>query len=151
MEKAESTRVEPITSSLVDCVNIAYDVQIQELKKSQFSYLSISEVHVLEAISLEKEPTMTNVARRLCITIGSLTTAINKLLEKKMVERKRDNKDRRVVKLFLTDQGIEVLDLHNHIHEKIDLEILKCIPEDKQEWVLDKIDEISTALKKMVK
>ena len=83
-----------ITSLLVDCVNIAYDLQSQQLKCTKFDFLSISELHVLEAIALEKEATMTNVANRLLITVGSLTTAINKLILKGVVERSRHEEDR---------------------------------------------------------
>ncbi len=146
MEKNES-----ITALLVDCVNITYDLQTQELKKTVFSNLSVSEVHVLEAVSLEAKPTMTNVANRLRITIGSLTTAINKLIEKKMVMRSRSDADKRVVYLVLTQSGKKAVDVHNEIHASIDKIVMDCIPEEKMQWVCDTIKEISSRMQKMAK
>ncbi|MBS5114706.1 MAG: MarR family transcriptional regulator [Erysipelotrichaceae bacterium] len=135
-----------ITSLLVDCVNIAYDLQSQQLKCTKFDFLSISELHVLEAIALEKEATMTNVANRLLITVGSLTTAINKLILKGVVERSRHEEDHRIVILKLTKSGQEALVLHQEIHEAIDDVIYDCIEPDMVEWVNDTIKEISKRL-----
>ena len=42
----------------------------------------MNEVHVLEAIEKTDEPTMTNIAKRLRITVGTLTTSMNRLVEK---------------------------------------------------------------------
>lgn len=135
-----------ISSLLVNCVNIAYDLQAQQLKYTKFSYLSLSELHVLEAISLEKETTMTNVANRLLITVGSLTTAINKLIEKGVVERSRQLEDRRIVILKLTKEGQEALKLHQSIHEAIDAIIDDCVGTKNREWVETTIKEISSRL-----
>lgn len=135
-----------ISSLLVNCVNIAYDLQAQQLKCTKFNYLSVSEVHVLEAISLEKDATMTNVANRLLITVGSLTTAVNKLLKKGVIERYRLKDDRRIVILKLTESGKEALELHNSIHEAIDDIIRDCIDDKEYNWVENRIMEISSRL-----
>ena len=63
--------------------------------------LSMSEVHVLEAISLVETKTMTNIALKLGITVGSLTTAINTLVKKRFVRREFDETDRRKVLISL--------------------------------------------------
>ena len=44
-----------------------------------------------------EENTMSVVAKKLGITAGSLTTAVNSLVNKKYVLRKRSEQDRRVV------------------------------------------------------
>lgn len=49
-----------------------------------------------------KKKTTSEVAKELSITVGTLTTAINKLVKKGYVERIRSEDDRRVVKLGLT-------------------------------------------------
>ena len=40
---------------------------------------------------------MSSIARKLNITVGSLTTAMNSLVNKRYVERHRSEEDRRVV------------------------------------------------------
>lgn len=146
MTDGDFKKTDPITLSLVELVNMIYDVQGQTLKRSRFSHVSLTEVHVLEAISLESKPMMTHVAKRLHITIGSLTTSVNKLFEKGLLNRHRDREDKRVVFLSLTDEGWEVLRLHNKIHERIDNIIVESIPEDRRLWVFDRISVIKDTL-----
>lgn len=132
------------TGALVNCVNMAFEMQDLMLRKSKYSNLSTSEVHVLEAVSLQDKPTMTNVANHLLITIGSLTTAVNKLVQKKMLIKQQDSKDRRVYYLVLTDEAKKVLEFHKKIHDRFDIICDTYIPEEMQEWVLDvllKIEE----------
>lgn len=147
----DNTKNLSITSLFVDCVNVAYDLQTQKLKKTKFSNLSISEVHVLEAIELEYEPTMTNVASRLYITLSSLTTAIKKLEEKQMVIKERSAGDKRVIYLSLTKLGEEALMIHNEIHDEIDQIVLECIDEKDRTWVYNKIKEVCDAIKSLEK
>ena len=90
-----------------------------EFMKEQHIKLSMNEIHVLEAISKVEEPTMSNIAKKLHITMGSLTTSINTLFQKKYVLRERDPNDRRKVKVFLTDLSKDVLAKHDLFHEKM--------------------------------
>lgn len=81
--------------------------------------LSMSEVHVLEAISLVETKTMTNIALKLGITVGSLTTAINTLVKKRFVRREFDETDRRKVLISLEETALEVLAKHDDFHQKM--------------------------------
>ena len=47
---------------------------------------------------------MTHVANILEINVSTLTTTINKLVKKGYVERLRDDKDRRIVKIGLSEK-----------------------------------------------
>jgi len=87
---------EIINELLVEIFNRILAIEGQNLKDKGIK-LSMSEVHVLEAIELSEEPIMSNIAKRLGITIGSLTTAINTLYQKGYVSRDRDAEDRRKV------------------------------------------------------
>lgn len=92
------------------------DIEEKWLQESEFSDLSVTETHVIEAISLDKERTMSEVAHDLGITVGTLTTAINKLIKKGYVNRRRIEEDRRVVLIMLTEKGKEVYKLHEEFH-----------------------------------
>jgi len=59
---------------------------------------------------------MSEIAHDLSITVGTLTTAINKLIKKEYVERKRIEEDRRVVLVNLTDRGKLAYDNHAKFH-----------------------------------
>lgn len=79
--------------------------------------LSMNEVHVLEAILKTEEPTMTHIAKRLRVTVGTLTTAMNRLVEKGYAERKREKTDKRKVIVSLTTKGYECLKIHDEFHD----------------------------------
>ena len=55
------------------------DIQELYLKQGPFKQLSMSEMHVLEAVDKESSPSMSAVANHLNVTLGTLTTAVKKL------------------------------------------------------------------------
>ena len=73
-------RVDTI-ETVVDVFNIAMDIQELYLKQGPFKQLSMSEMHVLEAVDKESSPSMSAVANHLNVTLGTLTTAVKKIVE----------------------------------------------------------------------
>ena len=76
-------------------------------------------MHTIDAIGMYKKKTTTEVARELLVTVGTLTTSINRLVKKGYVERIRSEDDRRVVKLGLTKKGRLVFRIHQHFHHEM--------------------------------
>jgi len=107
-----------INQLLVDVFNHILTIEETSLKKKGIT-LSMTEVHVLEAIRNTKTPTMGNVARQVRVTLGTLSTSINILVRKRYVYRYTDEKDRRKVFLKLTDSALEVLKLHDSFHDEM--------------------------------
>ena len=77
--------------------------------------LTINELHAIEAIGLEGG-TMTETAKKLNVTVGTLTTMVNHLVKKEYVERVSNEEDRRIVKLMLTRKGKLGYRLHDRFH-----------------------------------
>ena len=67
-----------LNTLLVDLFNDILKIEASVLKEGEFNDLSVTEMHIIEAIGLDREMTMTEVARDLEITVGTLTTAINR-------------------------------------------------------------------------
>ena len=111
-----------LNTLLVDLFNDILKIEASVLKEGEFNDLSVTEMHIIEAIGLDREMTMTEVARDLEITVGTLTTAINRLIKKEYVERRRIEEDRRVVLVMLTDKGKEVFKYHEEFHN----DMVKC-------------------------
>lgn len=107
-----------VNDLLVDLFNRILLIEADFMKKQNVK-LSMNEIHVLEAIEKVEEASMSNIAKHLHITVGSLTTAINTLYQKKYVLRERDDNDRRKVLIKLNDQAKEVLKKHDIFHEKM--------------------------------
>lgn len=104
---------------LVQLFNDILHIEEKSLKQTDYKDVSMTEIHTIEAIGLEGGRTMGEVAYDLRITVGTLTTAINKLIKKGYVERKRIEEDRRVVLVSLTDAGKDVYKKHYVFHEEM--------------------------------
>jgi len=137
---------EVINELLVDVFNHILSIEAEVLRERGVK-LSMTEVHVLEAIKNTSEPTMGNVASKLRITMGTLTTSINVLVRKNFVNRYRDENDRRKVYLELKESAKEVLRIHDEFHEEMVSSLLKDLDLEKDEILLKSLENISNYFK----
>ena len=124
-------RVDTI-ETVVDVFNIAMDIQELYLKQGPFKQLSMSEMHVLEAVDKESSPSMSAVANHLNVTLGTLTTAV----------KEKSTQDQRIYYLRLTDQGKEALKVHEQFHHELDSIYRNRIPDERVEWVFSTLSDI---------
>lgn len=104
----------------------------------EFSDLSISEMHVIDNIGENKERTMSDTAKDLRVTSGTLTTAVDNLIKKGYVERRRSVEDRRVVKIKLTEKGMEAFKAHADFHKDLVISALQQL-DSNEEGLLIKV------------
>ncbi len=109
---------EILNELLVDVFNHILDIERHQLKESGVE-LSITEVHVIEAISLVEECTMSAIAKKLRVTLGTLTTSMDKIIKKGYAYRFYDENDRRKVLIGLTKSGEAVLSKHKDFHDEM--------------------------------
>ncbi|SCH64236.1 MULTISPECIES: MarR family winged helix-turn-helix transcriptional regulator [unclassified Romboutsia] len=126
-----NTTEEILNTLLVQLFNDILHIEEKAMKRTEFTNLSITEIHTIEAIGTEGNRTMGEIAHDLRITVGTLTTAINRLIKKGYVERKRIEEDRRVVLVSLTDAGKMVFDAHGVFHKEMIDEILENFDESE--------------------
>ena len=105
--------------------------------------LSMNEVHVLEAIQKTEEPTMSHIAQRLRVTVGTLTTAMNRLVEKGYVQRKREKEDKRKVIVSITTKAYEVLAIHDGFHDEMIEAVVSDLKLDENEVLISALSNIS--------
>ena len=74
-----------INRLLVQLFNDVLQIEESSLRNGEISDISMTEIHTIEAIGMYTEKTMSEVAQSLKITVGTLTTAINKLIRKEYV------------------------------------------------------------------
>lgn len=115
----ENKKEEILNKLLVQLFNDILHIEEKEMKNTEFNNLSITEIHTIEAIGTEGNRTMGEIAHDLRITVGTLTTAINRLIKKGYVERKRIEEDRRVVLVNLTEKGEAVFNVHKIFHKEM--------------------------------
>jgi DNA-binding MarR family transcriptional regulator len=136
-----------INELLVEVFNHILSIESSVLRKRGVK-LSMTEVHVLEAIRNSEVPTMGNVAKKLRITLGTLTTSVNVLVRKSYVYRYRDENDRRKVYLKLTNIAIEVLKIHDGFHDEMIASMFKDLNLEKDEVLLKSLENINDYFKK---
>lgn len=131
-----------INKMLVEVYDDVNHIEEYQIKQGAFNDLSITEIHTIEAVGLYGTKTMSEIAAELEITMGTLTTAVDKLIRKGYLERSRSITDRRIVNVGLTNRG----KLAYRIHEKFHLDMVKSVMSDFSE---EEEEILLTALRKL--
>lgn len=110
---------EVLNHLLVVMFNQILNIEEKALKKGPYKNLTISELHAIEAIGYDSTLTMSTLATKLDVTVGTLTIAMNNLVKKGYVSRVRSDSDRRVVLICLTDLGRNAFLHHSAFHQEM--------------------------------
>lgn len=108
-----------INEILVEIFNDISDIERNDVAVGEFEDITYNDMHIIDAIGLGEGRMMTEIARRLKITVGSLTTSMNSLVKKGYVVRERSEEDRRVVYIRLTDKGERAYHRHADFHKRM--------------------------------
>ena len=122
----------------------------KSLQKGYFSNLSLAEMHPLDAIGPYESRTMTETAQILGITVGTLTVSVDRLVKKGFVARRRDEEDRRVVRISLTRDGKLAARMHGKFHKVLAKHILEPYTDEEQELLLSLVKEVDEYLNTQV-
>ncbi|HJA67476.1 MAG TPA: winged helix DNA-binding protein [Candidatus Mediterraneibacter cottocaccae] len=134
---------ETINDVLVNLFNVIWKQEEEAIITEEFKDITNNDMHIIEAIGLSGKSTMSMVAKKLGITAGSLTTAVNSLVNKKYVVRKRSEEDRRVVFLGLTEKGVRAYDHHREYHRQMTNAVIEKLDEDEIPILLKTLDSLS--------
>ncbi|WP_075717581.1 MarR family winged helix-turn-helix transcriptional regulator [Roseburia sp. 499] len=104
---------------LVKLFNEIMDIEEKAIITEEFKDISNNDMHIIEAIGKEEPKNMSAIAKRLSVTVGTLTIAINNLVKKGYVNRVRSEEDRRVVLISLSEKGEKAFDHHKRFHEEM--------------------------------
>ena len=120
-----------INGVLVELINQLCDLEGNAIITDEFKDITNNDMHVIEAIGNDNGKNMSTVARKLNITVSSLTAAINSLVRKEYVERRRSSEDRRVVEIRLTEKGEQAYRQHEEYHRQmVEAAIREMDPEE---------------------
>ena len=132
-----------INHVLVKLINEIWELEEKAIITDEFKDLTNNDMHGIEAIGLGEGRNMSSIARQLNITVGSLTTAMNSLVNKKYVERHRSEEDRRVVFVKLTSKGIKAYHHHEDYHRQMTQAILDKLDEKELPVLMKTLDALS--------
>ena len=120
-----------INDILVNLFNEILKLEEEAIITDEFKDITNNDMHIIEAVGLSGENTMSVVAKKLGITAGSLTTSVNNLVNKKYVTRKRSEEDRRVVFLQLTAKGKRAYEHHREYHRQMTEAVINKLDENE--------------------
>jgi len=136
-----------INELLVEIFNRILAIE-EEALRSHGVTLSMTEIHVLEAVGNVPEPSMTSIAAKLGITVGSLTTSVATLANKGFVTRIRPEDDRRKVLVGLTPAAERVLQIHGKFHEGMIDSIFEDLKIEEDEVLLASLRRVASYFRK---
>ena len=122
--KEEKALYKKLESSFNYVANLTMVIEERTFDKEAIPDLTLGELHVLEVFDQEAAVPMTKAANQLKITVGSLTTCVNRLVKKEYLFRERDAVDHRVIKVSTTQKAKKVLKEHDKFHQEILLGVL---------------------------
>ena len=136
-----------VNELLVKIFNEILQIEEKTLKNGHFSDLSVREMHTIEVIGRKEKRMMSEVAQELGITVGTLTTSINRLIKKEYVERSRIEEDRRVVLVELTKKGKIAHRLHERFHNEMVKSMMDGLSEDEKEVLIGSLGKLNNYFK----
>ena len=110
--------------------------------------LTSAQIKLLTCFSNKAELTMTELSNNLAVSMPTMTAMVDRLVNSNMVERERNNIDRRVVRVKLTDAGEKILKKLVRIRRKEMEKILKNLSEEEMNAYLTSIEVVARLLAK---
>jgi DNA-binding MarR family transcriptional regulator len=134
--------VEVVNELLVNVFNDILTIEKAALENGPFNDLTITEMHVIEAIGVTPR-TMTEVASQLGITVGTLTTTINRIVKKEYVLRNHAQDDRRFVEITLTHKGKLARRVHESFHATMVKSMINGITEEDNTILIESLKRLT--------
>ncbi|MEI2252414.1 MarR family transcriptional regulator [Streptococcus iniae] len=139
-----------INEYLVNVFNRILVIEEISLKTSQFSDVSLKEMHTIEIIGKFDQVTPSDIARELMVTLGTVTTSLNKLEAKGYIERTRPISDRRVVYLTLTKRGRLLDRLHAKFHKNMVGQVVADMDDEAMKALLRGLENLHQFLEDLI-
>ena len=116
---------------LVQFFKYIMEIEERKLITDEFRDLTYNDMHIIEAIGMEKPRNMSAIAKLMSVTTGTLTRAVDALEKKGYVQRQRSSQDNRVVHIVLTQRGVLAFRHHEKFHQDMIAFILEHVSEEE--------------------
>lgn len=97
------------------------------------SGLTTAQAHTIEIVGHAGPVKMKDLAQKIGVTTGTLTVAVDRLEEKKLLVRQPCKTDRRAYLIELTDSGRKYFKQHHNFHIKMTQEIVADLTDEEQQ------------------
>lgn len=132
-----------INDVLVHLFHEIWELEGKAIITEEYRDISNNDMHIIEAIGLGEGKNMSAIAKKLNITVGSLTTSMNSLVNKKYAVRIRSEEDRRVVYIRLTEKGERAYHHHEDFHTQMTQAVVDKLTEEEMPVLLKTLNGLS--------
>ena len=131
-----------VNDILVDIFNDILKVEHKAIDAFAPTPLTMSEMHIIEAVGKLTDLQMSEIARQLRVTLPTLTVSVDRLEEKGYIQRRRSDQDRRRVTIVLTPKGQKAFDDHAAFHAQMVDALFDNLGIDKMPVLMDSFSKL---------
>lgn len=113
------------------------------LVPQQSAHLSRSEAALLRLLAEEDSASMSEISSSLGLALSSTTGVVDRLVERALVERARDENDRRSVCVRLTKKGQRALEALQNDRVRLGTALLERLPARERQTLLELFRKVS--------
>lgn len=132
----EKTTSRTLNEMLVILFNNVMDTEAKAIITEEFKDITNNDMHIIEAVGIEEPRRMSEIAKRLGVTVGTLTTNMNSLEDKGYIVRERSKTDKRVVLVVLTPKGKKAYYHHKDFHKDMIKAIVNGLDEEEMKVMI---------------
>ena len=125
-----------------------YTQRILEGSRDSSNLLKLSRIKALYAFRGQDSSTMTELADNIGAKLPSMTMMIDNLAEEGLVERARDEQDRRKVIVRLTDKGLQVREEFLEQRKQIAQQLFARLSKEDEQELMRLLERVCDILEK---
>lgn len=107
--------------------------------------LTARQLVVLDAIASLNDPSQTDICRRCGIDRSTLADIVRRLVNRRLLTRRRTREDARRYALRVTPEGIALLERHRPLLQSVDSELTALLNHREQRSFLETLTKIANA------
>lgn len=138
---------ETLNDILVGLFKDIMTIEEKAIITEEFKDITNNDMHVIEAIGIGEAKNMSTVSKLMSVTMGTLTIAINGLVNKGYVNRERSEADKRVVFVSLTEKGKKAYNHHAKFHKDMIDAVVKSFDEKDVKVVVEALGNLVSFFK----
>ncbi|MDE2639928.1 MAG: MarR family winged helix-turn-helix transcriptional regulator [Chloroflexota bacterium] len=104
--------------------------------------ITLIQLGILNACLKGRADTVSGLATVIPVDAGSLSRHVDKLVKQGLLRRRRSQRDRRVVRLELTDEGTALVRELTHAVREVNAALLSGVSEDEQQCLVSVVRKI---------
>lgn len=128
---------------LVSLFNHVLDTEAKAVITEEFKDITNNDMHIMEAIGISEPRNMSQIAKQLDVTVGTLTVNMNSLEKKGYILRERSTEDKRVVLVTLTEKGRKAFFHHRDFHKNMIRSAVKGLNEEEMNALISCLTKLN--------